>query len=288
MNYSEEMNLLSSSGYCMPCDTQEPMVKYLGYGKQIHPKEGKEFFHNGVDYKVPHPATQLYALATGYVSGILNDPKKGFCLTITYPYTFGEKKCSYAVTYAHIAQCRVNYGESVTAGQVVAITNDNFFHLDVSYNGKNMDPQPFIEMLAANFFSNTGGNDKVHPNVPVNDMSTHTPYDASEQEVDTLMFKFIFPFIRDIMSDRYTVPQRQVDSLSSYIKEGKDRGYYNEAMPSFANPTGVGNRAVASGFIDRIQTLILDIFFTYLAQTRHLFLRNATEDQKKKFLNPMP
>ena len=52
MKYSQEMILKSPSGYCMPFEERDREVEMsLGYGKQIHPKTGVEFFHHGVDWK---------------------------------------------------------------------------------------------------------------------------------------------------------------------------------------------------------------------------------------------
>ena len=37
MNYTQEMNLVSKSGYCMPFEESKGEVSLtLGYGKQIH------------------------------------------------------------------------------------------------------------------------------------------------------------------------------------------------------------------------------------------------------------
>ena len=73
------MNLYSPSGYAMPFELPEPcpLVITLGYGDQQHPVTGEKFFHHGVDFKVS-PHTWLKALATGIVSGISTNNRKGF------------------------------------------------------------------------------------------------------------------------------------------------------------------------------------------------------------------
>lgn len=44
MNYTQEMNLVSKSGYCMPFEESKGEVSLtLGYGKQIHPMTQEEF-----------------------------------------------------------------------------------------------------------------------------------------------------------------------------------------------------------------------------------------------------
>ena len=51
MDYTQEMNLVSASGYCMPFEERDGEVKMLlGYGEQAHPKSGETFFHHGVDF----------------------------------------------------------------------------------------------------------------------------------------------------------------------------------------------------------------------------------------------
>lgn len=44
MDYTQEMNLASASGYCMPFEERNGEVKMLlGYGEQTHPKTGEKF-----------------------------------------------------------------------------------------------------------------------------------------------------------------------------------------------------------------------------------------------------
>ena len=69
MNYTQEMNLQSKSGYCMPFEERKGEVRMsLDYGTQVHPKTGEEFFHHGIDFITKHYL--LSACADGIVSGI--------------------------------------------------------------------------------------------------------------------------------------------------------------------------------------------------------------------------
>ena len=93
MKYSQEMILSSTSGYCMPFEERDKEVEMtLGYGKQVHPKTGAEFFHHGVDFNAPHYL--LSVVASGIVSGIGNDHERGLYQVIRY----GD----YEVKYAHL------------------------------------------------------------------------------------------------------------------------------------------------------------------------------------------
>ena len=111
MKYSQEMILKSPSGYCMPFEERDREVEMsLGYGKQIHPKTGVEFFHHGVDFSAPHYL--LSAVASGIVSGIGNDHERGLYQVIRY----GD----YEVKYAHLSNILAVYGDEVSAGDTVA------------------------------------------------------------------------------------------------------------------------------------------------------------------------
>ena len=79
MDYTQEMNLVSASGYCMPFEERDGEVKMLlGYGEQAHPKSGETFFHHGVDF-----GTHRYILAAvsdGVVRVIVCTPWLGLFL----------------------------------------------------------------------------------------------------------------------------------------------------------------------------------------------------------------
>ena len=130
MKYSQEMILQSPSGYCMPFEEHDKEVEMtLGYGKQLHPKTGVEFFHHGVDFSAPHYL--LSAVASGIVSGIGNDTQRGAYLVIRY----GD----YEVSYGHLSSILVGYGEGVGAGQTVGVSDD-VLHLETKYKGEEFDP----------------------------------------------------------------------------------------------------------------------------------------------------
>ena len=116
MTYTQEMNLTSSSGYCMPFEERDRDVQLtLGYGKQNHPKTGEEFFHHGIDFNTNNYF--LAAVADGIVSGIGIDRKKyGLYETIKYG--------KYEVTYSHLSNVFVQFGQKVKAGLAVGVSSD--------------------------------------------------------------------------------------------------------------------------------------------------------------------
>ena len=83
MNYTQEMNLQSKSGYCMPFEERKGEVRMsLDYGIQVHPKSGEEFFHHGIDFITKHYL--LSACVDGIVSGIGSDARHGLFQVIRY------------------------------------------------------------------------------------------------------------------------------------------------------------------------------------------------------------
>ena len=129
MNYTQEMNLVSKSGYCMPFEESKGEVSLtLGYGKQIHPMTQEEFFHHGVDF-----ATHRYiltAVADGVVSGIGSNPTHGLYQVIRYG--------KYEVTYAHLANALAPFGARVKAGSVVGISGE-LLHIEVKYDREEIE-----------------------------------------------------------------------------------------------------------------------------------------------------
>ena len=140
MKYTEEMILRSSSGYCMPFEERGKNVEVtLGYGQQKHPVTGEAFFHHGVDFSANHYL--LAALASGTVAGIGNDQTHGIYQVIRYG--------KYEVTYSHLANVYVNFGQQVKAGTVVALSGD-LLHFEVKYDGEELNPLEFLTMLYGN------------------------------------------------------------------------------------------------------------------------------------------
>ena len=140
MRYTEEMMLQSKSGYCMPFEERGKDVELaLGYGNQKHPVTGEPFFHHGLDFEANHYL--LSALASGTVAGIGNDAMHGIYQVIRYG--------KYEVTYAHLANVFVNFGQMVKAGHIVALSGDRL-HFEVKFDGKEINPIDFLTMLYGN------------------------------------------------------------------------------------------------------------------------------------------
>ena len=183
MKYSQEMILKSPSGYCMPFEERDKEVEMsLGYGKQVHPKTGAEFFHHGVDFNAPHYL--LSAVASGIVSGIGNDSVHGAYLVIRY----GD----YEVTYGHLSSILASYGERVDAGATVGVS-DAILHMETRYKGEEFDPIEFLTMI----YGNIKSVERQKQPFGKQDFSAapegfRTKYDKDADEIEELMLRF-FP-----------------------------------------------------------------------------------------------
>ena len=184
MKYSQEMILQSPSGYCMPFEEHDKEVEMtLGYGKQLHPKTGVEFFHHGVDFSAPHYL--LSAVASGIVSGIGNDTQRGAYLVIRY----GD----YEVSYGHLSSILVGYGDGVGAGQTVGVSDD-VLHLETKYKGEEFDPIEFLTMIYGNIKSmERRGETFGKTDFRALAGGFRTKYDMDAGEIEELMLRFFPP-----------------------------------------------------------------------------------------------
>lgn len=283
MDYNQNMNLQSPSGYAMPFELGEneaPSIS-LGYGQQMHPQSETEFFHHGVDFNV-RQGTWLKALATGVVSGIASDLKKGYYITVTYPNYGDSSRSAYEVIYSHINESIVTFGQNLKAGDNVARC-DSLLHIEVRYRGKEIDPLEFLTMVRDNLIMNdqtlmSGKN----PEIATLDLEVHTPYDDRQGEIDQLMMRFFPNYIGDLFRGSYHVPSDTEKGLRSAFAEGARSGAYYEHMPSMLNPLGLGRCGL--DLIGLIQTLLIQDFLNYLGMKHSLFLHGTSEDEKKKFM----
>ena len=121
MEYTQEMNLQSESGYCMPFnDRKEEVVLTRAYGKQ---EDGS--FNHGIDLAADRYV--LRAVADGIVTAIGTDREHGLYQTTRYG--------KYDVTYGGIRNAMVAFGKRVKAGSILSISPEDAFreHEDVRH-----------------------------------------------------------------------------------------------------------------------------------------------------------
>ena len=270
MNYTQDMNLLSTSGYCMPFEEKDRDVQLtLRYGKQKHPKTGESFFHHGIDFKTNNYF--LAAVADGVVSGIGID-RKQYGLYVVIKYS------KYEVTYSHMSNVFMQFGQQVKAGLAVGVSSD-LLHMEVKYDGEEIDPVEFITMLYGNAktWSKKG---KAQPEFVAIDMDVHTDYDNDKDEIEKLMMRFFANYMNDLHEGLYNCPQRTEQSLRHLFSAAAMKDYFYESMPSMVNPLGIGRRSVP--LVSKVQNLLIGDFLNYMALRHQIFLSTMTSLEKKK------
>ena len=270
MNYTQDMNLLSTSGYCMPFEEKDRDVQLtLRYGKQKHPKTGESFFHHGIDFKTNNYF--LAAVADGVVSGIGID-RKQYGLYVVIKYS------KYEVTYSHMSNVFMQFGQQVKAGLAVGVSSD-LLHMEVKYDGEEIDPVEFITMLYCNAktWSEKG---KAQPEFVAIDMDVNTDYDNDKDEIEKLMMRFFANYMNDLHEGLYSCPQRTEQSLRHLFSAAAMKDYFYESMPSMVNPLGIGRRSVP--LVSKVQNLLIGDFLNYMALRHQIFLSTMTSLEKKK------
>lgn len=271
MTYTNEMNLVSDSGYCMPFEDRDENVELtLPYGEQIHPKTGEKFFHHGVDFKTE--CYLLSALADGKVTGIGSDMRHGLYVNILYG--------GYTVKYGHLSSCHAVFGQQVVAGQMVGVSSE-LLHVEVHYGEDEVNPIDFISMLYSNMKSsgNQGGN-SFPPEFVCIDADVITDYDVHKKTIEEMMLRYYPAYMEAIRQGTYTVGKRTEQSLRNVFTVSAVKNYFFETIPSLANPLGIG--AKAAPIAAKVQNLLIADFLNYLALKHHVFLPGMTEDEKKK------
>lgn len=269
MRYTEEMMLQSKSGFCMPFEERGKDVELtLGYGKQKHPVTGDVFFHHGLDFEANHYL--LSALASGTISGIGNDATHGIYQVIRYG--------KYEVTYAHLANVFVNFGQVVKAGNIVALSGDRL-HFEVKFDGKEINPIDFLTMLYGNVKAMEQTGKTGFPEFETYDMNIATQYDKDQKEIEELMLRFMPSYMEDLYKGMYVTPQHAEQSLRNIFSLSAAKHYFYEAMPSISNPLGIGQRAMPLAC--KVQNLLIADFLNYLALRHGIYLATLSEVLKK-------
>ena len=270
MQFTQEMMLHSDSGYCMPFEERDKDVEMtLDYGKQRHPKTNETFFHHGTDFKAPH--YMLSAIATGKVTGMGNDSVHGIYQIIRY----GD----YEVNYGHLSNVFVNYGQSVKAGQIVAVTA-NLLHIEVRYKGQELNPLEFLTMLYGNLKAVEKQGKVGMPEFVTIDMDVHTIYDKDQDEIEDLMMRFLPTYLSDMQEGLYLVPEHTEQALRNIFTMSAMKNYFYETLPSMANPLGMTSRSLP--LAEKVQNLLIGDFLNYLALRHQIFLSSMSAIEKKK------
>ncbi|WP_183580301.1 M23 family metallopeptidase [Mucilaginibacter sp. X5P1] len=113
------------------------------YGYRVHPVTGQYKFHAGIDLRASHDT--VFAIMDGIVSGVDYNPLLGTYIRLDH----GE----YQSCYGHLSQVFVLPGDTVFAGNAIAITGSSgrvtgeHLHFSVSYHHQNINPLEFLYRL---------------------------------------------------------------------------------------------------------------------------------------------
>lgn len=126
-------------------ETVTPALGWVSspFGWREHPVDGGEKFHNGVDLAV-NTGTAVGAFADGVVDYIGDSPVYGLYLQIRHAGGLTS-------FYAHCSELCVQQGQTVTAGETVALSGDTgnstgpHLHFEMKLNGTLLNPLYYIE-----------------------------------------------------------------------------------------------------------------------------------------------
>lgn len=113
------------------------------FGYRIHPISGKASHHSGVDFAAR--SDPVFNVLNGYVKATGRHKALGKYIRIVH----GEVE----TIYGHLSRLLVSSGDTVIAGQPIAITGSTgrvtgeHLHFSVKFNGKFLDPLKFLRRL---------------------------------------------------------------------------------------------------------------------------------------------
>lgn len=112
------------------------------YGRPRYNADGTQRPHEGIDFAVP-TGTNVYTTADGIVENVWTDRTCGKAVKIKHSDEF-------QTLYCHLSQQLVNKGDTVTKGQLIALSGNTgasdgaHLHYGIKRNGTYVDPRAFI------------------------------------------------------------------------------------------------------------------------------------------------
>lgn len=125
--------------------TEEETIVTSGYGWRIHPVHGERSFHGAVDLRAGY-GTEVYATADGVVNFAGKHQGSGLGNLVILDHDF-----SFRTHYAHLQGIKVEQGEFVQAGDLIATSgasgnvNGPHLHYEVWHVQRRLDPEPFLD-----------------------------------------------------------------------------------------------------------------------------------------------
>lgn len=121
------------------------------YGLRIHPIHNQLMFHEGLDI-ANEVGTPIYATADGVVSNVSFDPHYGKRIYITHSE-------GYQTQYAHLYSYKVQEGDKVRKGQIIALMGDSgvstgpHLHYEVIMDGFKVNPEAYLNRIDTTRFA---------------------------------------------------------------------------------------------------------------------------------------
>jgi murein DD-endopeptidase MepM/ murein hydrolase activator NlpD len=132
--------------YDLTWPTPESARVSSGFGPRIHPVLGKRTWHGGTDIAVKR-GTPIRAMADGFVKYCKRDYVNGKFVKLDHGYGLTS-------AYVHNSRLLVRKGETVTKGQVIALSGETgratgpHLHFQVEIDNRPVDPETFRERKA--------------------------------------------------------------------------------------------------------------------------------------------
>ncbi|BAU55641.1 M23 family metallopeptidase [Mucilaginibacter gotjawali] len=126
--------------YCLAALPLHHLLLTSVYGFRVHPITGKYAFHSGVDLRARRDT--VYAVLDGVVTDAGYDRLSGIYIRLDH----GDFQSS----YGHLSQILVIPGDSVAAGDVIAISGSTgrstgeHLHFSVAFHHISIDPLKFL------------------------------------------------------------------------------------------------------------------------------------------------
>jgi hypothetical protein len=195
----------------LPLDT---LILRDKFGIRKHPVLGKYQMHSGIDMIDTYRDT-VYATASGTVQFASWNYGYGRCIEIEHAFTFTTK-------YAHLHKIFVKKGDNVIKGQPIgtmgatgAVTGQHL-HYEISFDGKAIDPMPYINSIE--------NDELVNAIINVESSNNDSAYCASEDAVGCLQIR------RTMVDDVNRILKRQGKDIRFTYE---DRWLRNKSIQMF-------------------------------------------------------
>lgn len=125
------------------------LVLTSGYGYRVHPVTGQFSFHSGIDLRARHDT--VFAVCEGVVKSCGYDKLLGVYILLGHS--------AFESSYGHLSQLFVLPGDTVNAGDPIALTGatgrvtGEHLHFSIKYWQRPLDPLKFL-LAIANYLQN--------------------------------------------------------------------------------------------------------------------------------------